>query len=399
MRLNKIKIIILVIISSISTACSSFYYDKESYLELNNTILNLDDTLDFSGFDIFKSNLDDKKIVLTGELHGISSNELINIKLVKYLKNKINFKYYLMESSYSTAYFINKYLNTGDEEILKSQFKKLDGTYAYSEDKYNFFKELYEFNKGLDEEEKIEVIGIDMEQNLPITYMYLKDTLGNKLNNDFNVYLNNSISTENYYDELKTKTETLLTNINDNELYYKTLLDSEFENVKHVLINLIAYCDSSITVDDEMQIREDQIYSNFKFFDKNSKDSKYFGQWGSFHIYNYDNNTEENKGQEPLKSFAMRLKDDKKYKDKVISIFYLYNNCTQMRPLGYNNGYTEIDLNYTSDEFEYYTDSKCYIFNFNQNKSPYPAKSYIDYIILFNNFDACTPLNFKSSRS
>ncbi len=72
--------------------------------------------------------LKDGEIFLTGENHGIKANIELRTKFLKYYKERTNFKYYLCELPYSMTYFLNIYLETKDENILKDIYRPLKGT-------------------------------------------------------------------------------------------------------------------------------------------------------------------------------------------------------------------------------------------------------------------------------
>lgn len=159
---------------------SNSYSNEKDYLNKNNKPINLKDINDFSGLEILKDDLKNKKIIFTGEDHTLDKDNLFKIKMIKYLQNEIDLKYYLDESGYANAYFFNKYLNSGDEKILKQAFNQVKGTALYNTDDYNFYKSLYEFNQTLPEDKRIEIVGIDIEHGGLSSYEYLMDIMKNK---------------------------------------------------------------------------------------------------------------------------------------------------------------------------------------------------------------------------
>ena len=145
----------------------------EEYLLNNYSIVNLEGDKGFVDLSILDSNLEGKEIFFTGEHHGVKANSELNMKFIKYLKEKTDFKYYLCESSYSKAYFINKYLETGDINFLESVYKPLKGTFGWTKDSYNHWKDLYEYNQTLPIEKRIQVVGVDIEHQIANAYIYI----------------------------------------------------------------------------------------------------------------------------------------------------------------------------------------------------------------------------------
>lgn len=396
------KLIALILSLFILTGCEATILTKDEYLSKNSKIINLTDREDYKGLEMLDENIKNKDIILTGESHGINLDDELRIKLLRYLKENINIKYYLMETSYSNAYFMNKYLKTGDEEILKEIYKNSYGTYSYNKDEYNFIKYIYEYNKTLDEKDKIEIIGIDIEFQMKNTYKYIKEVFNEekisqdikeyieKLNVNSSYYLAND-SIDERYKKLKENCEDFLNEINNNQDFYKSILNEEFTGVKNVLESTITLADVSLDTENSTQLRENRIYNNFIALDEQLEKGKYFGQWGNLHIVENMSGYESEK----VDSLAIKLRKSEIYKGKVLSISYLYQNCMSIEKPEVNKGYTESKIDdYITEEFKVYNDRDCYIFDINKKNSPYEEKSYIDYIVLINNSKASKTLDF-----
>src|SRR5699024_3244553 len=117
------------------------------YLKENHNKIDLNKINIFSDLFIIDNDLKDKEIFLIGENHGVKANEKLRMKFIKYFKEETDFKYYLWELPFSTAYFLNKYLETGNEQILKEIYIPLKDTFAWNKDSLNHWKELFKFNK------------------------------------------------------------------------------------------------------------------------------------------------------------------------------------------------------------------------------------------------------------
>ncbi len=137
-------------------------YQLKKYL-MNNYNKIIMGEEDIQSLSIIDEDLRDKEIFLTGENHGVKANVELRMKFLKYFKEKIDFKYYLCELPYSTAYFINMYLKTGNEDILKEVYTALKGTDAWNKDDYFHWKEVYKYNETLSKDRKITIVGIDIE--------------------------------------------------------------------------------------------------------------------------------------------------------------------------------------------------------------------------------------------
>src|SRR5690606_9284022 len=91
------------------------YSDIYKHLEENHIMIDLEETNDFTDLSIIDDDLEGKEIFLVGENHGVLVNEQLRMKFLKYFKFNTNFKYYLWELPFSVAFFLSKYLETGDE--------------------------------------------------------------------------------------------------------------------------------------------------------------------------------------------------------------------------------------------------------------------------------------------
>ena len=309
---------------------STPYKTERKYLSNNKSTVNLDDIDDFSGLELIKKDLKNKKIVFTGEDHALNKDNLFKIKMIKYLKKEMELNYCLDEIPYTSAYFINKYLETGDENILKRVFKNSKGTAFCNKDDYRSYKQLYEFNQTLPENKRIKILGPDIEHSSKTSLDYIVDIMKDKdlCTTSLKYLMINLKNYDNSNDDkvkLKTSVENLLKDISKNEDIYKKIFKEEFENFRYVSNNIQQMCISYLQPHNKWNIiRDNYIYKNFKYLDSKINDAKYFGQWGGFHILQETFYDEFNKSK--IDFFASLLNKDKKYKGKILSIHYGYQN-------------------------------------------------------------------------
>ena len=184
-RVTIFKIYLLLISSVILSSCGDdttgndvnrqFYEDARNYLQNHYQALDLnaDDALG----PIFNNAVQGKSIFLLGSYYGVGYNHDIRMKALKYFKKESNFKYLIIETGHSTAHYLNSYLATGNTDTLDYVFSSLEGTLYWTRERYDFFKELYEFNNSLSEDDKITCVGIDVEQVLVHAIDYLNQFL------------------------------------------------------------------------------------------------------------------------------------------------------------------------------------------------------------------------------
>ncbi len=289
----------------------------------------MDDIDDLSGMEIFDDEIQDKKIILTGEYHGVSENNIIQFKMIKYLKENHNLKYILVESSYSTVYLLNKYINTGENEFLEQNYiNKNKNSISNFKNEFSLYVKLYEYNKTLADEDKLRLIGIDIEKNPNLSNETLKLILPKteppkELKEDINNIYNNKIS-----DNL----EKIYENYIKYEELYKEYLKENFFDFDMIINSLINTKELLSFYKDRYVANRDKIlYDNFIKIHKELNGNLYFGQFGEFHIDMLNISGGED-------TFATRLNKDKNFKDKILPICYFYYNSKSLAvdPITYN---------------------------------------------------------------
>jgi len=263
------------------------------------------------------------------------------MKFLKYFKEKTDFKYYLCETSYSDAYFINKYLDTGDIKILEEIYKPLKGTFTWNKDGYNHLKRLYEYNNTLPEERKIKVVGADIEHQPINAYRFLVDVLPEtEAPEEIKVVIDKIKSTFNDLEKFDNKTFVQCSNelqkdIEEKENIYKEYLEENFTGFNLVNLNVLNKVDVDNHIEDEVDwnnTRDKMIYENFQTLQKELPKGKYYGQWGLSHTF-------QSKEKDIMWFAAYLNSDDSIFKDKILTVIYNYDNCEKI-DISRNGRYT-----------------------------------------------------------
>ncbi|WP_435791508.1 hypothetical protein [Clostridium sp.] len=385
-----------------------------NFLRKNYSSIDASDNKDFSTFKLLDSSLKGKEVFFTAENHGVAVNSELEIKFLKYLKEKVGIKYWLLELSYSDGEMLNKYLATGDESILEEMYKPLKGTFAWNKQSYAIWGKVYEFNKSLPEDEKIKIIGIDIEHQYvnAIRYMNslipsrkapeeIKDliSLVSEMYNNINTKQNADI-----YVELSNKLDE---SIKSNPTLYKEFFGENLFGFELVNENIIAQVKAYKAGDMSFnQIRDDKIYDNFKKIYHHIPKGKFYGQWGLNHVFQ--------KAQGNVDWLASLMNNsDSPVKGKVLSIVYLYDNCdvmtrgnystAKLTSYGSNDNILEpfskedITLFKLTGEQSPFHQELIWPFNINISDGIIPTEGvttdYFQYMILIKSAKATTPLN------
>ncbi len=136
--------------------------DNIAYLKKNKTQIanTINDELFDSDF--YKSN-----VFLLGEIHGYADNQKVDKELLFFLNKKLGVKYYIAEMDSLTAKKLNNFLSSDskDETILKnvvlSMLKRIPQ--QSSQELFDKWSEIYDYNQKLVDSLKLTVIGIDTD--------------------------------------------------------------------------------------------------------------------------------------------------------------------------------------------------------------------------------------------
>ena len=282
--------------------------------------------------------LETKDIFLTGEVHGVAANSVLKLDFFKYFKETTDFKYYLCETSHSCAYFINQYLETGDKIYLDNVYRRASITYQGSKENYDFWLEVYEYNKALNENQKINVVGIDIEHDYITSFRFLTTILPDKeIPDEIKASIDLVLETKellesSFQNDYKApkNSKIILDDIDVNRTVYMDYLGEDFIYFELVLENVLNGKEAYKHNGDMTawnNVRDAMIYDNFVKLDNFLPKGKYFGQWGLPHVY-------QHKDKDIMWFGAYLNSEGSKYQDKVFSIAFNYLDCEAMDKAG-----------------------------------------------------------------
>jgi len=310
----------------------------QDYFATESTPLDFDSDHYPEELSMLDSKLEGKEIFLTGEVHGIASNSVLELDFFKYFKEKTDFKYYLCESSYSSSYFINQYLETGNKMYLDEVYSRTSGNYQESQENYDFWLAVYEYNNALNEDQKINVVGVDIEHDYITSFRFLTTILPDKeIPDEIKASIDLVLETKellesSFRNDYKApkNSKIILEDFDVNRKVYIDYLGEEFIYFELVLQNVLngkeAYKHNG-DMTTWNNVRDAMIYENFVKLDNFLPNGKYFGQWGLAHVY-------QHKDKDIMWFGAYLNSEGSKYQDKVFSIAFNYLNCETMDKAG-----------------------------------------------------------------
>lgn len=307
--------------------------ESKKILETNITVLKNDSS--FFSIPLPESVIQNSQIFLIGETHGISANQELELKMFKFLKSKTDIKLLLLEYPHSYVVNINKYLNTGNFAYIDTVFQSLKGTFAWTTEYAEFWKNLYAYNVTLDPKERFSCIGIDVEHQSVAAINFLArltpdTTAFDEIKPTVSKLRTIKFTSENY-NAGWALAEEISYNWHLHESLYKAFYGENYHDFITILQNIVNAKIVHITKiksghNKYDQTRDSIMYDNFiKIYNVNPH-VKMYGFFGDMHVFQ-----SKYFGITP---FACRLaSSNSPYKNKVTSICINYENCERiLRP-------------------------------------------------------------------
>lgn len=321
--------------SNIKSDVSLSDEDIINYMKENSSILDVKDNDDFSSLSIIDSDIKDKEIFFTGEAHGIGMNYKTELKFIKYLHKTAGVKYILCEMPVSSVLLLDNYLQTGDNSYLEKYMETFKYYPVCNNEVYEMWKSVYEYNSHLPENEKLHALGIDIEftgintiermisllpdgtppKKISANLKTLKETYENLSNEEKEVSSEDENKLIQFLNDFKK-------NINLNRNEYKSYFKDNLLYFELMLDNLLYTSDHIEEIQSNTPFyRDKRMYDNFKALYEHLPEGKYYGQFGGYHVY-------QNQGKYNQPRIAAMLnEEDDMFKDKVLTIQYIYKNC------------------------------------------------------------------------
>ena len=293
------------------------------YVREHMTVLDMDYSSE-EAIEAIDAIFDQYDIFLTGENHAVKANFQIQEYFIHYFYEKHGVRYFVLEDAYCSAELMNEYLRTGDETIIDLIISGLQSSApsAASNEYVTFYHNLYHFNVGLPENEKIMILGVDIQHQKKAGDVYIKRLLPEA---DAPLEIKDSI------DRLKGRDGysgallyDIMNDMKQNERYYAEYLGDRFFyfrlGIESILQSYECYRD-----DKKFNLlRECAYVNNFMALWEHYGRPKVYGNIGGSHADSYDITGRFYHDF----TFASYLQHDfPGTKDRVFNIKILYDNC------------------------------------------------------------------------
>ena len=371
-------------------------------------------TIDFEkGIDNKTFGNADYRVFLAGEYHAKTKGYQSKKMLIQYLHEKQDVDYLICELGMGQGFLLDDYIQTGNEGNLIFMMEELEGTLAYTQDEYQLWKWLYDYNQQQPENCKLHIIGLDIEFQKKTSVRGLSLLMDNSVTpakeiqplierikeSDGTVVKEFPQALEKYPEQMK---EVFGENFPWAEQYAKNVTATE----KFFELNQSGGANAH-------QIRDDKMTDNLFFaMEQLPEDAKFFGQFGAEHILQSEMITTFVL-QENYNRFAMQLQaDDSPVKGEVCSIYlaFLKKSQSPRSTTYYPMNESEVPIDafqdyYAQDTFIPLDEKGSPFFNDGEeqteNKESANAKAeinltdYFQKILLLPDSEACEPYQNK----
>lgn len=272
----------------------------------------------------------DYRVFLAGEYHAQTKGYQSKKMLIQYLHEKQDVDYLICELGMGQGFLLDDYIQTGNEENLIFMMEELEGTLAYTQDEYQLWKWLYDYNQQQPENDKLHIIGLDIE--------FQKKTSVRGLS----LLMDNSVTPAK---EIQPLIERIKESDGTAVKEFPQALEKYPEQMKEIFGENFPWAEQyakNVTATEKFfelnqsgganahQIRDDKMTDNLFFaMEQLPEDAKFFGQFGAEHILQSEMITTFVL-QENYNRFAMQLQaDDSPVKGEVCSIYLAFLKKSQ----------------------------------------------------------------------
>lgn len=332
------KEILLFMFTCFTCCCRAQDAELVNYLRQNSAVMEgkIPDSMP-----VFDDSFYQNQVFLLGESHGVQKGQDLDLALLQHLNRKVGLRYYLAEVDFTKAYFLNQFLETGREELLKAVFTDwVSANQQWANQAfYSKVKAIKAYNHTLPADKQIRFVGIDAIHNTALLARHLEELLAAHQPKAKQLFRPLVASLRaNTQDSIILHATKLLENITASEEEYERVLSNSYGPVKHLLTNC-AHIDKG---------RGAMLFENFKAVRTlyGLQQEKLYGLWGFTHILQ----AKVNAGQ--IEPFGYKLAKNASLNLKgVVSIACTYVDSKMMFPTAYlpeqwrddNKAFTDTD--------------------------------------------------------
>lgn len=145
-------------------SCDTFSVCVQDYFNETTTAeLASNSELYAAGISLLERNLGKVSVFMTGEAHGSADSIGLASMLARYFAENSRPTTLLWEIGFSAGYYLDEYITGGDPGLLDEILNSSAGTYVFTQEWRNFYREIRAFNEKRAPADRIRLLGIDIE--------------------------------------------------------------------------------------------------------------------------------------------------------------------------------------------------------------------------------------------
>lgn len=312
------------------------------YLDQNSTNIELDQAIPWHAF----TNVDETKVFLAGEYHGLVASVEARKAMINCLASNTDVRGILFEYGFGAGILIDQYLQTGDEDLLEMFMNQASGTFMGRVEERDFLQWLRAYNADLPSDKRLRAFGVDVDHQTYLALYALNqlveqhgavpDAIAGAISS-ISTELKGHTSTESPKDLLNSAAFSNLRSALDEQpqacskFFGDDLSTVEMLCTSHErAVEYHAMSDSSQL---ETGLRDQWMAKAFAFVREANPTMNFFGQLGYAHTMQSPTKTQANTQVGDLDScmpFATLLNEDSSLSGKICTIQYAYASGDQL---------------------------------------------------------------------
>ncbi|MGY3091187.1 hypothetical protein ACVWYF_004253 [Hymenobacter sp. UYAg731] len=275
-------------------------------------------------FKLFDPQFYDNQLFFLGEAHGVQRPQELDFALLKHLNQHAGVRTYLAEVDAPKAWYLNEYLRTGQDSLLRRVFRSwvAENSQWGNQEFYHKIQRIRALNQTLPPARRIRFVGIDGLQDLPLTADYVRALLPRRpLSAPLRGQLDSvmTLLRGNAAAPLAGLTARTVRELEQPAARYQQLLGTDNYADLALLLRNITYAGQGLN-------REAVLFANFEaqYRIKQLAGEKLYGMWGLAHVL-----------QSPVQGnfalLAARIRQSTlPLHDKVVSVLCVFSGCQML---------------------------------------------------------------------
>ncbi len=290
----------------------------------------IDLTKDEPDFSLFDDAFYANQLFLLGESHGVKQPQQLDLTLLKHLNRRVGVRFYIAEVDPTKAWYLNQYLQTGQDSLLRLVFRSWVAETAQwaNQDFYRKIEGIRALNQTLPRARQIRFVGIDAIQDRPLVARQLRELTQHPAFAPDTPRLD-SLTT--YLNPANKHPDSLAAQVAINWLAHLARTPAQYRRIPPTTRAELTATLSGLGYRKTIRKREATLFANFRdaVVRLGLAQEKLYGFWGAYHVGMAPQST----GAQPFASLVQA--SDLPMRGKTVSLLCRYVDSFSMVPSAY----------------------------------------------------------------